>query len=434
MIAARLPPAWRRLHLWSRLEWRGSPSPACPPPGSAGAAVFWLGSVVASDVVASVDVGLFAEASVVVPWSFLDAVFGVTGTVAATAAVLRGWVGRRRIVPPASQSLTVTAEGAAGFAVVVPASSARRGVSGSVVRWNRWPKRRAAVVLAAIAAAAMASGAVGRRRAAVSQVLLGADVGTATATGVGVVAVLAACCARRAASTAVASVSVAESLDFASVVCVESVVVVEDDWLALSAEEPLALAVVLEPAPLASATADCYLPLLPESSFAGGGFDELLLAGARIVIGVTVVGAAARRILRRGGGGADRAVLRRRRGRRRESLRVFWPTRPAKSRSPAARRIASATTAQPGTRHWLRLRIWGSTEHRTASGRNSPRVSKYRATRLILVNILVISMVYRICQLRWRRRSAPSFLPGGKICRYLRRMGAVIASRQPGLY
>lgn len=97
----------------------------------------------------------------------------------------------------------------------------------------------------------MASGAVGPPEGGGVAGVLGADVGTATATGVGVVAVLAACCARRAASTAVASVSVAESLDFSSVVCVESDVVVEDDWLALSAEEPPALAVVLEPALLA---------------------------------------------------------------------------------------------------------------------------------------------------------------------------------------
>ena len=98
----------------------------------------------------------------------------------------------------------------------------------------------------------MASGAVGPPEGGdVAGVLVtGADVGTATATGVG--AVFAACCARMVASTAAESASAPESLDFVSVVCVESDVVVEDNGPVLPDAEPLLLAVVLELALLAS--------------------------------------------------------------------------------------------------------------------------------------------------------------------------------------
>ena len=67
--------------------------------------------------------------------------------------------------------------------------------------------------LAAIAAAAMASGAVGPPEvgADAGTLVAGADVGTATATGVGVA--VPTCCARMVASTAVESALVCESLD-----------------------------------------------------------------------------------------------------------------------------------------------------------------------------------------------------------------------------
>lgn len=83
--------------------------------------------------------------------------------------------------------------------------------------------------LAAIAAAAMASGAVGPAEAGVADgaAVVGADVGIATATGVGAVTALPACCARMTASTAAESASVVESLDFPSVDVVDDFV--EDD-------------------------------------------------------------------------------------------------------------------------------------------------------------------------------------------------------------
>jgi hypothetical protein len=97
--------------------------------------------------------------------------------------------------------------------------------------------------LAAMAAAAIASGAVGppEAMAAAGVVVAGVDVGTATATGVGVAGVLPTCWARMVASTAVASAS--SPLDFwSSGFVLPDVVAVVVDWPVPLAVTPLLLA------------------------------------------------------------------------------------------------------------------------------------------------------------------------------------------------
>ena len=137
--------------------------------------------------------------------------------------------------------------------------------------------------------------------------MTGAVVGTATATGAGVVVALAACCARMGASNAVASLWSCASLDLPSVDCVESVEVVEGDWLLLPAVAPLVLAVVPEPALLAS---DGWLAFaaLPEALFAGGGFGELL-AGAALLLALSLLARLARALFAGGGGGTASALF-----------------------------------------------------------------------------------------------------------------------------
>src|ERR1700722_14323914 len=85
------------------------------------------------------------------------------------------------------------------------------------------------------------------------------------------------------ASTAVVSASVSESLDFESVVFVESGVVVDDDWLVPLLVVPPVFAVVPESVLLGS-VGELAFAALPESSFDGGGLGALLLAGAGLLL------------------------------------------------------------------------------------------------------------------------------------------------------
>src|ERR1700733_12817090 len=103
------------------------------------------------------------------------------------------------------------------------------------------------------------------------------------------------------ASTAVVSASVSESLDFESVVFVESGVVVGDDWLVPLLVVPPGFAVVPESVLLGS-VGELAFAALPESWFDGGGSSTLLFA------------------LLFCGGGAGRCGGA-------ESLGVFWLTR-----------------------------------------------------------------------------------------------------------
>src|ERR1700727_1804682 len=124
------------------------------------------------------------------------------------------------------------------------------------------------------------------------------------------------------ASTAVVSASVSESLDFESVVFVESGVVVDDDWLVPLLVVPPVFAVVPESVLLGS-VGELAFAALPESSLAGGG---LLLARAALLLAAELLsggGGAASTLLFAllfcggGAGGCGGA----------ESLGVFWLTR-----------------------------------------------------------------------------------------------------------
>jgi hypothetical protein len=105
----------------------------------------------------------------------------------------------------------------ATFVVVCALTDVVAGVvPGSVLTWPDGPGGgESGCELAAMAAAAMASGAVGlpETGAVGGALVVGVDVGTATATGTGVVGALPTCCARMVASTTVASASACSSLD-----------------------------------------------------------------------------------------------------------------------------------------------------------------------------------------------------------------------------
>jgi hypothetical protein len=154
--------------------------------------------------------------------------------------------------------------------------------------------------LAAIAAAAIASGAVGPPDVGGTEgvFVTGADIGIAAAIGVGVTGALPTCCARRAASTAIAAPVTLpwglSSPDFGlPEVSVELVVVV--DWLAPLAEALLSL---LFPSTLAGALAlepeleGPILAPLSESAFAGGELDalSLLFADAGLLLWLSACG------------------------------------------------------------------------------------------------------------------------------------------------
>ncbi len=196
-------------------------------PAAEVAAAFWLGSVVVPGAAGSVVADVFAEASVVAAAALPCEVFGVTGVVAPNIGTCEAGttcVCRVGVVAAAVTSAALVAP-LSVVVVGVAAGSALPGTDGPGGGASGWE-------LAAIAAAAIASGALGPPEVGVAGggvLVEGADVEIATATGVGVVAVLAACCARMAASTAVESASVAESLDFVSVDGVESDEVVDDD-------------------------------------------------------------------------------------------------------------------------------------------------------------------------------------------------------------
>jgi hypothetical protein len=108
------------------------------------------------------------------------------------------------------------------------------------------------------------------------------------------------------ASTAVVSASVSESLDFESVVFVESGVVVDDDWLVPLLVVPPVFAVVPESVLLGS-VGELAFAALPESSFDGGGLGALLLAGAGLLLARAALLLAAE--LLSGGGGAASTLL-----------------------------------------------------------------------------------------------------------------------------
>jgi hypothetical protein len=306
-------------------------------------------------------------------------VFGVTGVVAATAAVT-AVVSADVVLPAWKVVVKVMAEAAAVLAVAPLSGVVVDAVPGSVLSGVVGPAGDASGwELAAIAAAAIASGAVGPPEVGVAGggvLVEGTDVGTATATGV--VAVLAACCARRVASIAVEPVSVAVSLDFVSVDGVESDEAVDDDWLVLPVVAPFAFAVVPEPALLASDGWLEFAALLLELPLAGGGGGALLLAAAALLLALLFEallaggsGWLAALFWGCGGGGGGKVA----------GLGVLVDQ--TRKKIVGRRRIGAR---QPGRRGLERgigcgCGIWGSTDHWTASDEKLNReVSKDRAT------------------------------------------------------
>ncbi|WP_424173325.1 hypothetical protein, partial [Bradyrhizobium sp.] len=233
--------------------------------------------------------------------------------------------------------------GAAVFAVVAALPDVVGVVPGSVVAGSDGPGGGASgCELAAIAAAAMANGAVGTPEAGAvaGTLVVGVDVGTTTATGVGVVGELPTCCARMVASTAVASAASALDLwspDFESPCVVVAVVV---DWLAPFAVAPLPvpLAEAAEPEP--ASDDGVLLAVLLESPLAGAcGAGVLLPALAALLLTLFAGGAslddggeASASFCCGGGGGGSAAE---------ESLGVFWLTRfPKRSFAGALDRVS----------------------------------------------------------------------------------------------
>lgn len=104
------------------------------------------------------------------------------------------------------------------------------------------------------------------------------------------------------ASTVVESAPVSESLDFESVVFVESDVVVDDDWLVLLPVVPLVFGLVPESALLGS-VGELALAALLESSFDGGGLGVLLAGAALLLLAAALL--LAGELLAGGGGPAS---------------------------------------------------------------------------------------------------------------------------------
>lgn len=289
----------------------------------------------------SVDVELVEEPLVgaAAAWSFPCAVFGVTGAAAATA-VVTAEASAGVLVPACALAFKAMA-GAAVFAVVVALPDVALPDVVSVVPGSAWtgpdgPGGGASgCELAAMAAAAIANGAVGPEAdTVVGTLVVGVDVGTATATGVGVAGELPTCCARMVASTTVVSASASSSLDlwppdFEVLGVVVAVVV---DWLAALAAAPLPLALAGLPAlelELASDDGPLLVAAL-ESSLAcacacGAG---ALLSALAVLLSALFAGAAS--LVDGGeasasfcwggdGGGGGGAAA--------ESLGVFWLTR-----------------------------------------------------------------------------------------------------------
>ena len=155
-----------------------------PVVGTCGVAAFAVVSAVAS-----VDAELVAEPLAAGPSVFPWPVFGVPGAVAVNLASVELSTGvKSAVVAGVPELVTGSETEAAVFAVVVPA------VVVAVVPLSALPAAAgpgggaSGCELAAIAAAAMASGAVGPPAvgADVGTLVAGADVGIATATGVGV--------------------------------------------------------------------------------------------------------------------------------------------------------------------------------------------------------------------------------------------------------
>ncbi|MGA2054513.1 MAG: hypothetical protein ABSG88_04350 [Bradyrhizobium sp.] len=201
-------------------------------------------------------------------------------------------------------------------------------VPGSVLPWLDGPGGgESGCELAAIAAAAIASGAVGPPEAvAIAGALVaGVDVGTATATGVGVVGALPTCCARMVASTTVVSVSSPLDL-WSSGFEVLDVVAVVVDWLVPLAVAPLPLALAGAVASELSFDGGPSFAALLESPLAGGGGvgAALLLALLALLLALlagaalSAAGGGASGPFCAGGAGGDAAV---------ESFCVFWLTK-----------------------------------------------------------------------------------------------------------
>jgi hypothetical protein len=296
------------------------------------AAAFWTESVAAA--FASADVALVVDpvSADVVACGFPCPVIGATWAVAANA-VVKLEESAAVLLPACTPALRVTVAVARAAFVVgcVGVGALAVVVSELVLSGADGPVCGAITcALAAIAAAAMASGAVGPPDAGgVDGVFVsGVDVGTATATGCGVVGVLPTCSARRVASTVVAAASVSSpcalsspDFDVADVVFVVAVVF---DWPAALAEAPL-LPTLAEPPASEPLSDGLLLEALSDASVAGEGPGGLLpLACAALLPELLAggllsgVGAASALFCGGGGGGGDGAL---------ESFGVFWLTR-----------------------------------------------------------------------------------------------------------
>lgn len=214
---------------------------------------------------------------------FPCAVFAVMGTLAATAVVTAA-AAAGVTAPALACALTFRAIAeVAVFAVVAALPDVVGVVPGSALAGSDGPGVGASgCELAAMAAAAMANGTVGLPEvgAAAGTLVVGVDVGTATATGVGGVGELPICCVRMVASTAAASASSPLDLWSPDFEVSGVVVVVVVDWLAAFA--PLALAGAPEPE-LASGD-DPLLALLVESLFVCACGAALLPALAALLL------------------------------------------------------------------------------------------------------------------------------------------------------
>jgi hypothetical protein len=285
--------------------------------------------------------------------------------------------------------------------------------------------------LAAMAAAAMASGAVGPPEVGAVAGVLAVDVGTATATGVGVVGALPACCARMVASTPVASASSSLDLWPSEFEVLDVAVVVVVDWLVPLAAAPLLLALAGGGASeLSLLDGGPSLAALLESLLACG-VGALLLALLALLLALfagaalSAAGGGVSAPFCAGGGGGGAAVA---------SFGVFWLTRsPKRSFASGALdrvgRDGAAWNAALAAASWVAL----STGRPPA--RELAKQSAKTGPFCCAFEYIIISNSYIFGWAPLGPSSAPSFLPGGKICRFrFAAPLAVIASREYGLY
>lgn len=311
--------------------------------------------------------------------------------------------------------------GAAVFAVVAALPDVVGVVPGSVVAGSDGPGGGASgCELAAIAAAAMANGAVETPEAGAvaGTLVVGVDVGTTTATGVGVVGELPTCCARMVASTAVASAASALDLwspDFESPCVVVAVVV---DWLAPLAVAPLLVPLAGAPEPEPASDDGALLAVLLESPLAGAcGAGVLLPALAALLLALFAGagspddgGEAAASFCWGGGGGGGSAAE--------ELLGVFWLTRfPKRSFAGALDRVSHDGAAwnealAAAAASWVALSTGWS------PAREFTKQSAKTGPLLMALEYIATSNGYDFGRSTLGPPSAPSFLPGGKICRF----------------